>query len=238
MSAIQCGILCDAVLEDATEKFINCFPDPDFDMAYRVVESDFENATKDSVDVTSGILLDWFDAMGLAGAATAYDEQTAQRLKEFAKRYHPTEFPNYGVWVTFRDLECPNTKRVLVDQAKIGIKTTMRGLPQTTNRMSELKMYLADDFCGDELWDYLVHKASFPAEMLETMQPLTIIHSPFFPYLLELGGRKKKKHVESSSLVIQVPPSRDPPPQGKEMKRKKHKALTRSNSMREPYDSN
>ena len=195
MSAVGCGNYLDAVLEDSTEKFYKHVV-PEGEAALDVIESEFGIMTSDVRDVASGVMLEWFDALGLGLFVNQCDETNAKRLYAFARRYNPKHCPRYQVWTTFKDLDCPKTHTVLKEQAKIGIRNIMKGLPQTSAHLPEVESYLLDDVCGHELWEFLVDKAQFPSKMVDSMDRQTIVQSPFFPYLLEVCGRKTKRRKD------------------------------------------
>ena len=96
------------------------------------------------------MLVKWFDFLGREDLVKKCDEAAARGIQKWYKK-KPRHWPLHTTWDQEKYLPCPQHKKALKEQVK---KTLLKKKKLLTapNFLSNLKEYLLDDECGDEMW--------------------------------------------------------------------------------------
>jgi hypothetical protein len=134
-------------------------------------------------------LLQWFDYLGLVALVKKADQVAAKKLK-----YHYENEncgPSHSLWNRIKYLPCPHTQNELKNLAKhtIGEVISYMQVETDYSLLGEVKKYVLDDECGEEMWGFLTSKVRLPPRMLQELDKKTIVESPTFNYLLALCAR-------------------------------------------------
>jgi len=129
--------------------------------------------------------LAWLDYLGETELLEQLDTLLAQTFKRHYVE-NPSKFPGYSIsWKMFKYLNCPQLQATLLGQMMQHLEQMAKYSDRYDNLDDDLKKYLLDDLCGDEVWGKLISVVNFPERMLQEMDKQTIVTSPTFPYLLE-----------------------------------------------------
>lgn len=78
--------------------------------------------------------------------------------------------------------------------------------PHNERRLSKtflwnLRCFLLDESCGDEMWDYLLSKVDFPKKMLHNNTREGLVNDANFEYFLEFGVLRNQHAMEQPRLA-------------------------------------
>ena len=142
----------------------------------------------------------WMDYLGMETLVKKCDKMVADKLKAI---YMVGEFPSYDKWSLMKTLPCPLSQEMVKVRVKhVMLKTAYylsreHGPEFVEFANSDMKRFLLDDRCADELWQFLLNSIRFPDSMLQNMSRPEIVNASLFLYMVERCGNDLTEPVSS-----------------------------------------
>lgn len=144
-------------------------------------------------------LMHWFDYICAESIITKYDELTAI-YKDIQLQKHNKA--TYCYWSEISSLSCPLLKNVVKKHFKVKMMRLVWFLarynqPMCSKELSEIKFYLLDEECGEEMWNHLLRDVCVHDDVLGKQlvkeNRIGVAGCPLFEFFLQETSKHRVK---------------------------------------------
>ena len=146
-------------------------------------------------------LLSWLDFLGVTTLARHLDEITATQIHNYF--VEESYYPSHEHWSQWKYHPCPLIKKVLKEHFKRRLEWIIHGDYQASDKENVIN-YLLDDECGEEIFQFLLSKVTFPDQTLKDLDKETIVSNPLFWSLLVSTGKATEGQPPRSQMIRKI----------------------------------